>query len=140
MIGDFNQVLNQEDKFSFKDQICPGATELINCLQEACMIPMKATGVQYTWTNNREGDEFVSERLDRAFVNLDWLHVYEYSSLEAWPISISDHAPLILDTHKKQSFRKRPQRFEAMWLLHPSCKKLIEDTWKEKKSHVQLHT
>ena len=72
------------------------------------------------------------EQLDRAFVILDWLHTYEHNSLEAWPISISDHAPLILDTHKRQTFHKRPQRFEAIWLLHPSCKKLIEETWQER--------
>ena len=93
------------------------------------MILMNATGVQYTWDNNREGEEFVCERLDKAFVNLDWLHTYEHSSLEAWPISILDHAPFILDTHKRQTFQKRYQRFEAMWLLHPSCKKFIEETW-----------
>ena len=93
---------------------------------------MNATGVQYTWKNNREREELVCERLDRAFVNLDWLHTHEHSSLEAWPISISNHAPLILDTHKRQTFHKRPQRFEAMWLLHLSCKKLIEETWQER--------
>ena len=76
--------------------------------------------------NNREGEEFVCERIDRVFVNLDLLHTYEYSSLEAWPISILDHAPLILDTHKKQIFRKRPQRFEAIWLLHLSCKNSLK--------------
>ena len=93
---------------------------------------MNATGVQYTWKNNREREELVCEQLDRAFVNLDWLHTYDHSSLEAWPISISNHAPLILDTHKRQTFHKRPQRFEAMWLLHLSCKKLIEETWQER--------
>ena len=72
------------------------------------------------------------EQLDRAFVILDWLHTYEHNSLEAWPISILDHAPLILDTHKWQTVHKRPQRFEALWLLHPSCKKLIEETWQER--------
>ena len=128
-IGDFNQVLNQEDKFSLRNQACPGAIDLHNFLQEASMILMNATGVQYTWDNNREGEEFVCERLDKAFVNLDWLHTYEHSSLEAWPISILDHAPFILDTHKRQTFQKRHQRFEAMWLLHPSCKKFIEETW-----------
>ena len=138
-IGDFNQVLNQEDKFSLRNQACLGATELYNCLQEASMIPMNATGVQYTWKNNREGEEFVCERLDRVFVNLDWLHTYKHSSLKAWPISISDHAPLILETHKKQIFQKRPQRFEAMWLLNPSCKKLIEDTLQEKISGSVTH-
>ena len=72
------------------------------------------------------------EQLDRAFVILDWLHTYEHSSWEAWPISILDHAPLILDTHKWQTVHKRPQRFEALWLLHLSCKKLIEETWQER--------
>lgn len=70
-IGDFNQVLNQENKFSLKNQACLGAIYLHNCLQEASMIPMNATGVQYTLKNNREVEELVSELLDKAFVNLD---------------------------------------------------------------------
>ena len=32
-IGDFNQVLKQEDKFSLRNQACPGAIDLQNCLQ-----------------------------------------------------------------------------------------------------------
>ena len=48
-IGDFNQVINQEDKFSLRNQACPSAIDLHNCLQDASMIPMNATRVQYTW-------------------------------------------------------------------------------------------
>ena len=82
-IGDFNQVLKQEDKFSLRNQACLGATELYNCLQEASMIPMNATRVKFTWNNNRDDEDLVLERLERAFVNLEWLNSFGHSSLEA---------------------------------------------------------
>lgn len=130
-MGDFNQVLSNEDKLSFGAQACPGANDLHDCLQEESMIPVNVSRVKFTWNNNRDDEDLLLEWLDSAFVNGEWLNSFEHSSLEAWPITVSDHAPIILDTYRMQTFRKRPQRFEAMCLLHPSCRKVVEDTWRQ---------
>ena len=72
-----------ELSLSFSTQACPGANDLHNCLQEASMIPMNATRVKFTWNNNRDDEDLVLERLERAFVNLEWLNSFGHSSLEA---------------------------------------------------------
>ena len=83
------------------------------------MIPLQSTGVKYTWKNKRVRDALVLEKLDKAFINNVWLHTFEHCTLEAWPITVSDHAPLVLDINNIPIYRRRPFRFEAIWLLHP---------------------
>ena len=56
----------------------------------------------------------VLEKLDIAFINNARLHTFEHSILEAWPITVSDHAPLILDINNIPIYRRRPFRFEAI--------------------------
>ena len=66
-IGDFNQVLSNEDKQSSTSQNCPRASHLHNCLRDTEMRPLQSTRVKYTWKNKRDGDALVLEKLDRAF-------------------------------------------------------------------------
>ena len=136
-IGDFNQVLSNADKQSSTSQNCPGASHLHNCLRDTEMIPLQSTGVKYTWKNKRGGDALVLEKLDKAFINNVWLHTFEHCTLEAWPIAVSDHAPLVLDINNIPIYKRRPFRFEAMWLLHPRCKQVIQQEW-QKKSRIPL--
>ena len=68
----------------------------------------------------------VLEKLDIAFINNAQLHTFEHCILEAWPITVSDHAPLILDINNIPIYRRRPFKFEVMWLMHPRCKQVIQ--------------
>ena len=61
-----------------------------------------------------------------------WLQTFEHCTLEAWPIMISDHAPLVLDINNIPIYRRRLFRFKAMWLLHPRCKHVIQQEWQKK--------
>ena len=110
------------------------------CLQETRMISLQSTGVKYTWKNKRDGYALVLEKLDRAFINNAWLHTFEHCTLEAWSIMVSDHALLILDINNVPIYRRRLFRFEAMWLMHPRCKQIIQKEWQQKisSSHTYI--
>ena len=41
----------------------------------------------------------------------------------------SDHGPILLDLEVQTPFRKRPFRFELMWLTHEDCKELVHHAW-----------
>lgn len=58
--------------------------------------------------NKREDEEFVMERLDRAYASVDYVNAYSNYSLRNLPIVRSDHGPIILDFDLKQSFGRRP--------------------------------
>jgi len=101
-------------------------------LQDTEMIPLQSTGFKYTWKNKRGGDALVLEKLDRVFIHNAWFHSFEHCTLEAWPIMVSNHAPLVLDINNIPIYRRRPFRFEAMCLMRPRCKQIIKKEWQKK--------
>ncbi|KAL0008898.1 hypothetical protein SO802_010400 [Lithocarpus litseifolius] len=90
---------------------------------------LAAFGQRFTWINNREEVDFVMERLDRAFASVDWVNMYPLYSLRNHPIVRSNHGPIILDLELQTPFRKRPFRFEHMWITHSSCKCMVQQAW-----------
>ena len=90
---------------------------------------LAAIGQRFTWMNNREDDDLVMERLDRAFATVEWVNMYPLCSLRNMPILHSDHGPIVLDLDVQGPFRKRPFRFEHMWTTHPSCKDMVQQAW-----------
>ena len=77
--------------------------------------------------NKREEDNFVMERLDRAFGSVEWVNKYPLYSLRNLPIVKFDHRPIILDLEVQTPFRRRPFRFEFMWLTHAGCKEMVQN-------------
>ena len=68
-IGDFNQVLSREEKFSFHQNPIVGAELFQQVLSDLQLCDLMASGQQFTWMNKREEEYFVMERLDRAFAS-----------------------------------------------------------------------
>ena len=79
--------------------------------------------------NGYRDETFVMERLDRAFATVDWINSNPHYALRNLPILRSDHGPIILDFEFQQPFRKRPFKFERMWLAHDGCKALAQNAW-----------
>lgn len=79
--------------------------------------------------NNREESNFVMERLDRAFASVEWVNTYPNYALRNFPILCFDHGPIILDFEFQHPFRRRPFRFEHMWITHPTCKDMVQHAW-----------
>lgn len=79
--------------------------------------------------NKRDGEDFVMERLDRAFASVDWVNAYPGYSLRNLPIVRSDHGPILLDFEITRAFRRRPFRFERMWMTHSKCKEVVQAAW-----------
>ena len=61
--------------------------------------------------NKMENEDFVMERLDRAFGSVEWVNKYLFYSLMNLPIVRSDHGLIILDLELQTPFMKRPFRF-----------------------------
>ena len=117
-IGDFNQVLSHEDKFSFNNRNIVGANLFLNTLNELELCELEAKGQRFTWMNRRDDEVFVMERLNRAFAFVEWINTYPHYVLCNHPILRLDHGSILLDFEMQQPFRKRPFRFERMWMTH----------------------
>lgn len=75
-IGDFNQILSKEEKFSFNQGSIIEAELFQQAISDLQLCNLVATGQK--WMNNREEDRFVMERLDRAFASVDWVNSYPH--------------------------------------------------------------
>ncbi|XP_075675158.1 uncharacterized protein LOC142644424 [Castanea sativa] len=113
-----------------REEVCiVGARLFQEVISNLQLCDLAATGQKYTWMNNREENEFVMERLDRAFATLEWVNRYLLYSLRNLPIIRSDHGPILLDFELQTPFRPRPFRFEFMLTTHPNCKSMIQQAW-----------
>ncbi|KAL2923485.1 Nitrilase, partial [Bienertia sinuspersici] len=105
---------------------------------ELCEIPFK--GNRYTWSNNREGTDLIHERLDRAYGNNEWINQYPNSIVWNFPIFISDHGPMALDTQPTTKKKKRPYRLEAWCFDKPEITHIIEESGKVEAQGSKMFT
>lgn len=67
--GDFNVVLNEEEKFGGLEFSQHEAIDFATCISSYVLIDVRFTGSKYTWWNGRINDACIFERLDRILVN-----------------------------------------------------------------------
>lgn len=79
--------------------------------------------------NSREGEELVKKRLDRVVCNIEWRVEFPEAKVFALPVIGSDHYPLLLTLSSTPVRKKKSFRFEAFWLEHEECGKVIKEAW-----------
>ncbi|GKV14797.1 hypothetical protein SLEP1_g25615 [Rubroshorea leprosula] len=137
MIGDFNDVLDQSEKFG-GNRICQARVRAyLECMNNCNMIDLGFVGNRFTWVNMRFSHHLIRERLDRAWANPEWKLLFPEATLFHLPRTSSDHCPILLDlkpfTHRTGS---RPFRMEKFWLDHPEFQALIQQIWSSNNSNT----
>ena len=69
LAGDFNEPFSDEDKFGGRAVSVNRSLLFKECLDKCNMIDIGFSGPQFTWTNRREFQALIQERIDRVFVN-----------------------------------------------------------------------
>lgn len=89
------------------------------------------SGPRFTWSNKREGQTRISERLDRACCTRTWRHLFADAVVQHLPRTHSDHHPLLIRCNREQSSinGKKPFRIETAWFLHPQFEDLVKAGW-----------
>jgi hypothetical protein len=128
-IGDFNKILDQSEKIGGRPFACSSCDPFREFINHHGLIDLGFTGNPFTWSNNRNGDRLIKERLDRGFASPDWINLFPSYSIRHLPSYSSDHNPIILDTATPSIFLPRPFRFEEFWTNDPSCKDVISSAW-----------
>ncbi|XP_030453714.2 uncharacterized protein LOC115675253 [Syzygium oleosum] len=128
-LGDFNEVLYDWEKVGKRSISQSRLNAFRECLDDCALMEMDCKGCAYTWANNREGENFVKEKLDRVFCNLDWRLLFPTAEAFALVAIGSDHSPLLLDSSIEVVQRRREFRFEAYWNEEAECSKIIKEAW-----------
>jgi endonuclease/exonuclease/phosphatase family metal-dependent hydrolase len=98
IIGDFNDLLSQEDKkgrHPHPNWLCNGFRSVVS---DCDLTDIHLDGYPFTWIKSRGPDHVVEERLDRAMVNSHWLLLFPDVKLLNLLASHSDHSPILLQT------------------------------------------
>ena len=74
--GDFNEPLTGADKFGGRVVSVNRALAFKDCLDKCNMVDLGFSGPRFTWTNGREIQDLIQERIDRFFVNPDRYRIH----------------------------------------------------------------
>lgn len=130
MAGDFNEPLIEEDKFGGRGVSINRSLLFKDCLDRCNMLDMGFSGPRYTWTNKRDINNLILQRIDRFFANPDWCLLYPEAKVSHLPRCHSDHCPILMETHPPRSMLlNRPFKFQSFWLSDLSFPGIVSQLW-----------
>ncbi|XP_023912416.1 uncharacterized protein LOC112024003 [Quercus suber] len=96
LMGDFNEVLSEEEKYG-GNPVCQRRVRAIKECMDVChMMDLGFSGPKFTWTNKREVGDLIQCRLDRCWANPEWKGLFEEANVTHLARVNSDHCPLLL--------------------------------------------
>ncbi|KAH7853837.1 hypothetical protein Vadar_007155 [Vaccinium darrowii] len=128
--GDMNDIISTDEK---NGGVAPAQWELRgfqNFINHCHLIDLGFSGYPYTWRNNRNGDDYIQERLDRALASPSWRVRFSQASVEHLNAVGSDHSALLLHLTPTVLQKKVPFRFDARWTKEEDMQPIIQQAWK----------
>lgn len=95
---------------------------------------MGAIAPKFTWSNKREGQGHVKERLDRAMGNTEWRLKFPEANFYVLTVGTSDHSPIMFVPNTQVSKLPHPIRFHDMWFEDEECEEVIRLKWIKNKN------
>ncbi|CAJ2661731.1 unnamed protein product [Trifolium pratense] len=130
IIGDFNDLLSQDDKkgtHPHPNWLCNGFR---NAVSDCDLTDIQLEGYPYTWIKSRGSPNVIEERLDRAMVNPEWLMIFPKAKLLNLLASHSDHSPILLqNTPMVRHGKTYSFRFENIWLKEDDVEEVVVAGW-----------
>jgi hypothetical protein len=128
IIGDFNDLLAQEDKretHPHPNWLCNGFQNVVG---DCDLTDIHLEGYPFTRVKSRGSSTVIEERLDRAMANSQWLMLYPGVKLTNLLSSHSDHSPILLQNLPTiRSGRIYSFRFENSWLKEEDIDEVVEE-------------
>ena len=91
---------------------------------------LRYVGSKFTWARHFENGNSIWERLDRGLANNGWFLKFPGARVHHLQCNSSDHCPLLIVLAPLDiPLRKKPFRFEEIWLSNPSCGEVVQVAW-----------
>jgi len=129
--GDFNTIVRLDERSGGNGSLSLDSVQFGDWINSNCLVDMGFNGNKFTWKRGKVEANFVAKRLDRvlccAHARLKW----QDARVTHLPFLASDHAPLYVQLSPvvDRDPSRRPFRFEAMWLSHPSFREMLLASW-----------
>ncbi|XP_074313862.1 uncharacterized protein LOC141649060 [Silene latifolia] len=128
MAGDFNCVLTPEERLGGQSSIAEMAP-FRDCLDQCGMIDIPATRSKFTWNNKQGPDSRVFSKLDRFFVDQEWLDCFPDLQAHFHPEGLFDRTPCTVSSSLRECKGRPPFRYYNMWGQAVQFKAIIQQGW-----------
>ncbi|XP_075101585.1 uncharacterized protein LOC142177025 [Nicotiana tabacum] len=126
--GDFNSVLQLQDRINGNPVNLAEIHDFTKCVQELGINELACEGDYYTWSNKQDGMDRLWSRINRMFGNYEWMMQWGHITTVYDVAFISDHNPMSLKFTVDQGNRRIPSKFFNK--LRPFLKKLNIEEFK----------
>lgn len=129
--GDFNEILNQQDKQGGRKINSRRCNNFWNCLNNCNIIDLEFKGCKQTWSNHRrERNDLILEKIDQDFANKEWIVKYPNAQVTHLPKTHYDHNPFVITLIKPYLENQfKTFRLKKFLLEYPDFKNLVERCW-----------
>lgn len=119
MIGDFNEIVTQDEKLRGRPRPNKQMEDFKIAFERNALVDLGWTNPKYTWSNSYKDVTFTKEHLDCVVANNNWLSKFSSPSVDALISKRSDHYSLLLNItdNSERRTRRRIFRCEAKWAL-----------------------
>ena len=93
------------------------------------MIDVRPIPIIPTWTNRQAGTDFISKRLDRALVKVDWMARLGNMRSFIQVADILDHMPVVLSWCMECKHKGIPFKFNRVWLQDEEYNLFVHQLW-----------
>lgn len=131
LIGDWNQVVNAEDKQGRRPVSSAQSAPLLRTVTACSLVDLGFLGSRFTWTNKRSGMALIQERIDRVWCNAGWFHLFPTTTVRHLVRGHSDHSPILL-TSTPDLHRQSPwDSFHMLsaWFQHKGFARVVASVW-----------
>jgi hypothetical protein len=133
-VGDFNEITAQSEKTGVVLRKESQMSQFRDVLEDCHFSDLGFTGSKYTWTNCRQDESFIKERLDRAVANISWIQLYKKVEVRILAARTSDHKPLLISFTNMEEKGRQFQgggKFEVKWLADEESREIITNAWND---------
>ncbi|XP_070004598.1 uncharacterized protein [Nicotiana sylvestris] len=131
VIGYFNVIASVEEQIGGIPYQMKKSIEFLSMVDECGLVDLGFNGQRYTWSNRRGPCSIVWKRLDRGFVNDNWLASYPATTITHLAVAGSDHLPLLMEVNVRQEANQKYFKFLKCWVDNDTFLPLVQRTWEK---------
>ncbi|XP_074314953.1 uncharacterized protein LOC141651130 [Silene latifolia] len=136
--GDFNCVLHANERLRGSVSMAE-SVPFQDCLDRCQLVDIKASGAFFTWNNKQPPETRKYSRLDRFFVNQDWMSQLPDYFANFLPEGLFDHTPCLVSKTVNGDKKNRPFKYFNMWSKAPDFLNCVAAVWNQDVAGTKMY-
>ncbi|XP_075086066.1 uncharacterized protein LOC142168811 [Nicotiana tabacum] len=128
VVGDFNSVLNTEDRIGGNEVTWAEVVDFYNCIVECGLMELPAQENRYTWSDKHEEHRIFS-KIDWIFINEQWFDTMPECNTRFLREGIGDHCPAKVTFVKERQRSRRFFQFCNVWTQLSQFMSIVNEDW-----------